>query len=470
MTKTTHETLLHVVYRNGPDLLNEVEAFIARGEDLDAITEYGESALRVASNQRRFDVVLRLLAAGAAEYQLEWTETMLVLVRGTLADLADRLAETACSEIEVPDCWLRTPLLLAIQLGDIEKVALLLAQGANRGAVGRCGKTPLMYAVEQEDLPMLAFLLTAGFDLEARDEFGDTALEHSVREGKAENLRWLLQHGAHIRGNDQYGFPLIHDATTVAVAKILVEHGEDLSKISEEVHAELLGMRYGEAPDISQEDYLAARCREFGRANPEETSKPFWLAMIRCGGSAWHATNLFGDSPFDLEGTTWSYQRFGRSTTLMPDGRIIEIGGEHEMGSDPDFCIYNDVTVFDGAGGIRIFSYPAELFPPTDFHTATLVGDAIYIIGCLGYMPQRQAGFTPVYRLDTRSYRIEPVATRGEMPGWISRHKACLTADGQVRISGGKQIIMHGEKEDYVANEATYQLCLRGMVWQKVAG
>ncbi|MBK9617289.1 MAG: hypothetical protein IPO35_18015 [Uliginosibacterium sp.] len=42
--------------------------------------------------------------------------------------------------------------------------------------------------------------------------------------------------------------------------------------------------------------------------------------------------------------------------------------------------------------------------------------------------------------------------------------------NSQVRISGGKQIIMHGEKEDYVANEATYQLCLRGMVWQKVAG
>ncbi|MBK9395153.1 MAG: hypothetical protein IPN40_15180 [Uliginosibacterium sp.] len=92
MTKTTHETLLHVVYRNGPDLLNEVEAFIARGEDLDAITEYGESALRVASYNGRFDVVLRMLAAGAAEYQLEWTETMQVLVRGTLADLADRLA------------------------------------------------------------------------------------------------------------------------------------------------------------------------------------------------------------------------------------------------------------------------------------------------------------------------------------------------------------------------------------------
>jgi hypothetical protein len=35
------------------------------------------------------------------------------------------------------------------------------------------------------------------------------------------------------------------------------------------------------------------------------------------------------------------------SLTLLPDGRAIQIGGEHEDYYDPDFCIYNDVFVHE---------------------------------------------------------------------------------------------------------------------------
>ena len=41
----------------------------------------------------------------------------------------------------------------------------------------------------------------------------------------------------------------------------------------------------------------------------------------------------------------WSWQRFGRTSTALPDGRVIHIAGEHEDFYDPDFCIYNDVMV-----------------------------------------------------------------------------------------------------------------------------
>ena len=463
------DSFLQTIYNNAPDLMQQIETFISEGEHLNHITSYCESPLRVASNNGRYDVVLRLLAAGADEYQLEWTDTVMALVRGPLTDLENRLKETDCSEIEVKDWWERTPLLIAIQLGDIEKLALLLEHGADSNAVGRCRKTPLMFAVDKDSPAMLEFLLDHDFGLEDRDEFGVTALEYAVENGKAASVRLLLQRGACIRGNNEYGFPLIYEASTVEVAKILAEHGEDFSRLNEELHAKLIGMQCGRAPVISREDYLAARCRCFGTDNPEETSKPFWLAMVRCGGSAWHATNLFGDSPFDLEQPVWSYQRYGRSTTLMPDGRIIEIGGEHEDSYDPDFCIYNDVTVFDSKGEIRIFSYPKELFPPTDFHTATLVGDFIYIIGCLGYPDQQRVGQTPVYRLDTRTYQIERIETGGEMPGWISMHKARLSSDGRgIRISAGKRIVPAGEETDYVASDAVHELCLETLAWRAV--
>jgi hypothetical protein len=36
-------------------------------------------------------------------------------------------------------------------------------------------------------------------------------------------------------------------------------------------------------------------------------------------------------------------QRFGQSLTFLPDGRAVQIGGEHVDFYYPVFCIYNDV-------------------------------------------------------------------------------------------------------------------------------
>ena len=46
-----------------------------------------------------------------------------------------------------------------------------------------------------------------------------------------------------------------------------------------------------------------------------------------------------------MDGPVWCFSRFGTSLTELPDGRFVQIGGEHEDFYDPDFCIYNDVTV-----------------------------------------------------------------------------------------------------------------------------
>lgn len=83
------------------------------------------------------------------------------------------------------------------------------------------------------------------------------------------------------------------------------------------------------------------------------------------------------DDTDSLDEPVWCFHRFGKSITEFPDGRIIEIGGEHEDYYDPDFCIYNDVVVHYGGGRFEIFGYPEEVFPPTDSHSATLVGDVI---------------------------------------------------------------------------------------------
>lgn len=240
---------------------------------------------------------------------------------------------------------------------------------------------------------------------------------------------------------------------------------------------------------ISKALFLEQHTREFGTANPQVMDKPFWKLMVRTGHNAWWARQQFHSTPAQLRGAVWCFERFGMSETVLNDGRKIYIAGEHEDYYDPDFCIYNDVIVMDADGEITIYGYPRDVFPPTDFHTATRVGEYIYIIGNMGYMDVRVKGFTPVYRLNLKSFAIEKVETSGEMPGWIAKHEAAYDAAAhQILVTGGELIMQwDGEQveettpglpemgiEPYTytrnvmpQNEAIYALDLSTRIWSK---
>jgi len=147
----------------------------------------------------------------------------------------------------------------------------------------------------------------------------------------------------------------------------------------------------------------------------------------------------------------------------------VQVGGEHEDYYDPDFYIYNDVVVHDGQGNFEIYGYPQAVFPPTDFHSATLVKDAIYLIGCLGYAEQRVTGQTPVYRLQTGTWQIEKLETTGTNPGWIFRHRANYDPQRNViRVEGGtQQLATPAEESDQVENPDVYELDLTTLKWHK---
>jgi hypothetical protein len=123
--------------------------------------------------------------------------------------------------------------------------------------------------------------------------------------------------------------------------------------------------------------------------------------------------------------------RFGQSRTVLADGTVVRIGGEHEDHYDPDFFIYNDVIVDRPSGETRIYEYPLDVFPPTDSHSATVVGDRIVVVGTIGYPADRVAGSTPVHVLDTATFAIERARTDGDAPGWIHKHEAALSEDGR---------------------------------------
>lgn len=217
---------------------------------------------------------------------------------------------------------------------------------------------------------------------------------------------------------------------------------------------------------VTRDDFLRARTRRYGSSNPERMEEPFWIGMIRSGVCGYSATQHFkGPSSMGRE-PVWCAQRFGQSLTLLPNGRVVLIGGEHEDSYDPDFCIYNDVVIRETDGSISILGYPESVFPPTDFHTATLIDDALYIIGSLGYWGRRDYGRTPVHRLDLRTWRMDRLETTGSGPGWIHGHRATRVGDHGILVAGGEVLTWEGGEEHSVDNSQGFVLDTRDLVWR----
>jgi hypothetical protein len=241
--------------------------------------------------------------------------------------------------------------------------------------------------------------------------------------------------------------------------------------------------------EITREIFDQQRRPRFGAANPERMQLPFWEWMIRGEDQSrteddetdiimrdgklkspygpYRARDLFNVPLVREDGPIWTFDRMGATRTELSDGRIVCIGGEHEDWYDPDFHIYNDVVVFTPGGQVEIYGYPKEIFPPTDFHTATLVGDTIIIVGCIGYTEDRRPSRTPVFALDVSHYEISRIETSGEMPGWISEHEADLTS-GIVTVRDGKVFSYRNDQQHFGRNFDDYALDLSSRVWQRI--
>ena len=459
-------SLLQAACRNSPELYTEVQMLIDRGADLNEMTRYGESPISVASRNGRFDVVELLIYSGADSAPLHFSCSMYELLFGSLEKLSQSLIEN--NDLEARDYWERTPFLLAVQSGDVKKVEILLTLNADLHAVGRCGKTSLQYAIDSKNIAMLDFLLRRGVPIECCDEFKATGLIYAAEVGATDALRFLLDNGANVFAQDHIPNRAIHVASNIEIAKLLVAAGDSINDLNEEMHAELVGIQCRQAPDINLQMFEQGWQRVFGRSNPEKIENPFWLAMIRSGATAWQATSTLNTS--EKYAPVWCYKRYGRTTNLLNDGRIVEVGGEHEDYYDPDFCIYNDVTVFGENGLIQTYIYPESDFPPIDFHSATLVDKYIYIIGGLGYQHQRKLGPVQVFCLDTDTFNIRRIKTSGQSPGFIFKHKARLIDGESIEVVDGTRMEMDEAGDfTYFENAGKFELCLNSFEWKKYA-
>ncbi len=221
-------------------------------------------------------------------------------------------------------------------------------------------------------------------------------------------------------------------------------------------------------PSITPELFREWRSPRFGATNPERLTNPVWGWLIDSRASAYAARQRFHYTPQATPDPGWSFARFGHSETALPDGRVVFIAGEHEDFYDPDFYIYNDVVVRHPDGRLEIFGYPRDVFPPTDFHSATLVGKGIVVIGSLGYPHDRAPGTTQVCVLDTDDYSISRMDTSGIGPGWIHDHSATLDGHSAIIVRGGKVETGRGAGLDFLDNGDEWRLDLESRQWTRV--
>jgi hypothetical protein len=312
---------------------------------------------------------------------------------------------------------------------------------------------------------MLRWLLREGADVHQTDEFGTTALMEAVEHDDLECVELLLDAGADF-GAKANGTALSRAGSRKIIMRLL-DGGADPADANQRVVLGLPAAGDDALEAVSPDDFRQASTRKFGRSNPERMRVPFWEAMIRCGASAYAARRRFEETSGPMAEPVWCAQRYGQSLTLLPDGRAVQVGGEHEDFYDPDFCIYNDVFVHERDGSVAVYVYPEWVFPPTDFHTATLVGDAIYLIGSLGYQGTRRYGETPICRLDLHTLRMDRLAARGDSPGWVYAHRAAAVTQHQIRVWGGTVVTGREDGESHDPNHGSFVLDLVRLRWDR---
>lgn len=343
-----------------------------------------------------------------------------------LTDLLAAVAsEDRLDEEEVSHCC-----SLAVSLGNTEMLLPFLEQGVNAN-VG------LDATLEKYETKLLKTLLSQGADVHEISDLNpyheDPLRVRHVNGQPAitEYVRALLEAGWSVDDLDEFERPQIRFVT-------------EAYRIPKQ--------------DIRAPGFLDGSSECAGSENPEERTLPYHLEMLRTGESSFAARRRMTGLP----NGAWTAERFGQTTTRLPDGRWVQIGGEHEDFYDPDFAIFNDVVVHGRNVEPRVFFYPVEAFPPTDFHSASLIGQAIWIIGGLGYQGSRRSGITPVYKLSLEDFRITKIETSGQEPGWISRHTAVVEG-ALITVSGGK--ISDGTRYDDLVG--TYVFDTEGHNWTR---
>jgi cytohesin len=177
--------------------LKQVQAFIDGKADLSAKGKDGKTALILAAENGRADVLAALLAAGAdpeaTDFDL-WKPLTWAAAKGRL-ECVKILLEKGTKAAGSGGGWADSALIRAAANGHTEVVRAMLDKGADPNSRDMTSRA-LIRAVDGNHGETVKALLDAKADLNIYDANGQTALMHAAANGNAETVKLLLERGA----------------------------------------------------------------------------------------------------------------------------------------------------------------------------------------------------------------------------------------------------------------------------------
>ena len=140
-----------------------------------------------------------------------------------------------------------TPLFPAVN-SSAETTKFLLDKGADPNHVTKSGATPILFT---RNAAVVELLIARGADVRARSKVGETALMDVATRGDAAAAKMLIAKGADVNARDHRGYTALmfaaqYDDDAVALVRLLLAHGADVTPVAEGQTALSLAAKRGE--------------------------------------------------------------------------------------------------------------------------------------------------------------------------------------------------------------------------------
>ncbi len=176
--------------------ISDADQALASGADINFRDFRGHSALEIAEQYQRNDMIAPLVLRGADPNQ-------------QIGKRGDRLLHRAARQ------------------GNIGIAEALIQNGATVDAVNHAGKTPLFIAVRCGNEYLAQLLLESGANVNVSEpQTADTPLHLAARNGDKAMIRMLLSHGADASRKNKAGYLPLHEAAAAGqtdAARFLLE-------------------------------------------------------------------------------------------------------------------------------------------------------------------------------------------------------------------------------------------------------
>ena len=193
-------------------LLSCVKAFKEAGEDVDPVSESGNSPLSIASGLGHQAIAQFLLDEGADVNTLKGGRNALHSAIDNEHIAMVRLLLDSGADVNLKDYTGRVALHLAVENLDIAMVQLLLQKEASVDATNDEGETALHFAMKNQKHEIARLLLKKGANTRAQAKDGQTALHWTTSCEKTEGALLLLNNNANTEARDIKGQTALHMA------------------------------------------------------------------------------------------------------------------------------------------------------------------------------------------------------------------------------------------------------------------